>query len=177
MFGCSSLISCCLISSIVLLNAEICHSCFACHLQTVHPIPVILYRFQTKSPHLSSGILGLPRLCLVHLFPSGARICMAYHISHIMPCFASCCLRIASWLIVVPLLVFLFWVEPGDEYVNEEPVENTYEDQAVDNSENLADKMTIPSKSLLSLLARCSLFCYAYAAIPTTCYIMPPILP
>ena len=35
-------------------------------------------------------------------------------------------------------------------------------------------KMTIPSKSLLSLLPSCSLFCYA--AIPTTCYIMPPIL-
>ena len=34
--------------------------------------------------------------------------------------------------------------------------------------------MTIPSKSLLSLLASCSLFCYA--TIPTTCYIMPPIL-
>ena len=28
--------------------------------------------------------------------------------------------------------------------------------------------MTIPSKSLLSLLASCSLFCYAYATIPTT---------
>ena len=36
-------------------------------------------------------------------------------------------------------------------------------------------KMTIPSKSLLSLLASCSLFCYD--AIPTTCYIMPPIMP
>ena len=36
-------------------------------------------------------------------------------------------------------------------------------------------KMTIPSKSLLSLLASCSLFCYA--SIPTTCFIMPPILP
>ena len=32
-----------------------------------------------------------------------------------------------------------------------------------------------PSKSLLSLLARCSLYCFA--ALPTTCYIMPPILP
>ena len=30
-------------------------------------------------------------------------------------------------------------------------------------------------KSLLSLLASCSL--YGYTAIPTTCYIMPPILP
>ena len=33
----------------------------------------------------------------------------------------------------------------------------------------ISDKMTIPSKSLISLLASCSLFCYAYAAIPTTC--------
>ena len=60
----------------------------------------------------------------------------------------------------------LLWVETGDEYVINEPVEYAYEDQV--NSENFAGKMTIPSKSLLSLLARCSLFCYAYAAIPTT---------
>ena len=39
----------------------------------------------------------------------------------------------------------------------------------------ISGKMTIPSKSRLSLLASCSLFCYA--AIPTTWYIMPPILP
>ena len=39
----------------------------------------------------------------------------------------------------------------------------------------VSGKMTIPLISLLSLLASCSLFCYA--AIPTTCYIMPPTLP
>ena len=50
------------------------------------------------------------------------------------------------------MLVFLPWVEPGDEYVNEEPVEYANEDKAFDNSENLAGKMTIPSISLLSLL-------------------------
>ena len=66
--------------------------------------------------------------------------------------------------------MFLLWVEPGDEYVIEEPVEYAYEDQANVNSENFASKMTIPSKSLLSLLARCSLYCYAYATIPTTAY-------
>ena len=33
----------------------------------------------------------------------------------------------------------------------------------------ISGKMTIPSKSILSLHASCSLFCYAYAAIPTTC--------
>ena len=49
----------------------------------------------------------------------------------------------------------------------EEPVEYAYEDQAYVNSENFAGKMTIPSKSLLSLLASCSLYCYT--AIATTC--------
>ena len=39
----------------------------------------------------------------------------------------------------------------------------------------ISGKMTIPSKSLLSLLASCSLYCYA--ALPTTFHIMPPILP
>ena len=134
-----------------------------------------LYRFQPKSSHLSSGILGLPSWCLVHPFPPGARICIAYHISHIMTCIASCCLCIAPWLIVVPLLVLLLWIEPGDEFVNEEPVAYANEDQAFDNSENFAGKMTIPSKSLLSLLASCPLYCYD--VIPTTWYIMPPILP
>ena len=63
---------------------------------------------------LSSDALG---------FPSGARICIEFHVPHSMPCFASCCLRIALRLIVFHLLVFLLWVEPGDEYVIEEPVE------------------------------------------------------
>ena len=43
-----------------------------------------LYRFRPKSSHLSSGILGLPSYFLVHPFSSGARIRIAYHISHIM---------------------------------------------------------------------------------------------
>ena len=42
------------------------------------------------------------------------------------------------------MLVFLLWVEPREEYVTEESVENAYEDQAFDNSENFAGKMTIP---------------------------------
>ena len=69
---------------------------------------------------------------------------------------------------MVLLLVFLLWVEPGDEYMNEEPVEYAYEDQAFDNSENLAGKMTIPSISLLSLLA--STRSIAMLALPATVY-------
>ena len=35
------------------------------------------------------------------------------------------------------LLVFLLWVEPGYEYVHEEPVEYAYEDPAFDNLRTL----------------------------------------
>ena len=39
----------------------------------------------------------------------------------------------------------------------------------------ISGKMIIPSKSFLSLLASCSF--YHYVMLPTTCYIMPPVLP
>ena len=45
-------------------------------------------------------------------------------------------------MIVFLLLVCLVWVEPGDEFANEESVEFVYEDQV--NSDNFAGKMTIP---------------------------------
>src|SRR3954465_3972860 len=48
MFGCINLMFCCLLSSIMLLMADFCHSCFACHLQTVHPIPVIFISISTE---------------------------------------------------------------------------------------------------------------------------------
>src|SRR3954467_11273971 len=178
MFGCSSLIICCLLSSIMLFMAVSCHSCIACHLQTVHPIPVIFISISTE---ITSSIQWHTWFAKImpgssFSFPCTHMHCISRPAYHAMPC-----IMLLAHCIVIdgcPLcLLFLLWVEPGDEYVNEEPVENAYEDQAFDNSENLAGKMTIPSKSFLSLLARCSLFCYAYAAIPTTCYIMPPILP
>ena len=125
-----------------------------------------LYRFQAISSHLSSGTLGFPSWGQVKSFLCKSCICIAYCIPHIISSLHHF-VRACTWLIVFRLLVVIAWVEPGDEYVNEEPVEYAYEDQG--NSENFAGKMTIPSKSLLSLLASCSLFCYAYAAIPTTC--------
>ena len=44
---------------------------------------------------------------------------------------------------MVILLVFLLWVEPGDEFVNEDPVEYVYEEHAFNNSENFVGKMII----------------------------------
>ena len=48
MLECSSLVSCCILGGIVLLIADLCHYCFACHLQTVHPIPVIFISISTE---------------------------------------------------------------------------------------------------------------------------------
>ena len=41
MLECSSLFFLMHLDGLVLLNATLCHYCFACHLQTVHPILVI----------------------------------------------------------------------------------------------------------------------------------------
>ena len=68
---------------------------------------------------------------------------IAYH--HCIILLDSC-----TWLIAFLLLVCLVWVEPGDEFANEEPVEFAFKDPV--NSDNFAGKMIIPSKSLLSLL-------------------------
>ena len=68
----------------------------------------------------------------------------------------------------------LVWVEPGDEYVHEEPVEYANKDQAFDNSENLAGKMTVPSTSLLSLLANTrSIAMLALPAFVYHAYLLP----
>ena len=53
-------------------------------------------------------------------------------------------------MIVSLLLVCLVWVEPGDKFANEEPVEFAFEDSV--NSDSFAGKIVIPLKSLLSLL-------------------------
>ena len=112
-----------------------------------------------------------PGSCIsCHILHFASRIAsrIAYHLCIIL-------FDLCAWLIVSLLLVCLVWVEPGDEFANEELVEFAFKDPV--NSDNCAGKMIIPSKSLLYLLASCSLYCYAYAAIPTTCYIMPPIFP
>ena len=68
---------------------------------------------------------------------------IAYHLCIIL-------FELCTWLIVFRLLVCLVWVDPGDEFDNEEPVEFAFEDPV--NSDNFVGKMIIPSKSLISLL-------------------------
>ena len=45
-----------------------------------------LYRFQPKSPHLSSGTLGFPSWVQVPSFLCKSCICIASRIPHIIPC-------------------------------------------------------------------------------------------
>ena len=48
MLECCNIVSCCILSALVLLIADLHHSCFACHLQTVHPFLVILISISTE---------------------------------------------------------------------------------------------------------------------------------
>ena len=85
-----------------------------------------LYRIQPKSSPLSSGTLGFPSWGQVQSFLSESCICIAYRIPHIMTCFASSCLCIARGWLCLRLLVLVLWVESGDEFVFEVPVEYVY---------------------------------------------------
>ena len=94
--------------------------------------------------HLDSQVEARFMLSLSNLaYASRIASRIAYH--HCIILFDPC-----TWLIVSLLLVCLVWVELGDEFANEEPVEFAFEDPV--NSDNCAGKMIIPSKSLLSLL-------------------------
>ena len=48
MLECSSLLFLMHLDGLVLLIAALCHYCFACHLQTVHPFPVIFILISTE---------------------------------------------------------------------------------------------------------------------------------
>ena len=126
-----------------------------------------LYRFQPKSPQLSSGTLGFPSWVQVHSFLCKSCICIAYRIPHIIPCSCVGCLLCC-------VLLFRCWILlVGSDNVAFVSTRSTTSICLLHGLVllpcGILGKMIIPSKSLLSLLASCSLFCYAYAVIPTTC--------
>ena len=103
----SSLVSCCILDGIMLLIADLCHYCFACHLQTVHPIPVIFISTSTEinSSFQQHSWFSKLRPGSIFSFRSLHMHCISHLAYHTM--FASCCLRIAPWLIVVPFACVL----------------------------------------------------------------------
>src|SRR3954470_15569902 len=118
MFGCSSLISCCLLSSVMLLISDSCHSCFDCHLQTVHPIPVIFISISTEIISSIQRHTWFAKIMPGSSFPSGACICIAYHISHIMPCSCvgclPCCLLVSGLFLSLASVSFRSCEDPFD---------------------------------------------------------------
>ena len=161
---------CSILCAIMLLITDSCHSCFACHLQTVHPFPVIFISISTEIISSFQWHAWFAKLlpCSSFSFRSTHMHRTSYLAYHI--CFASCCLCISRGWLWFRLFVFLSWVEPGDEFVNEEPVEYAYEDQAFDNSENLAGKMTTPRNHFYLCYASCSLYCHArYLSLAISC--------
>ena len=150
MFECCSMLILLHLDGYLLYITDRCHIWIACHFQTVTLIPAFFISFSSDfiSPfQWHTWISKLrPGSCVsCHILHLASRIAsrIAYHhcIMLLDPC---------TWLIVSLLLVCLVWVEPGDEFANEEPVEFAFEDPV--NSDNCAGKMIIPSKSLLSLL-------------------------
>ena len=84
MLECSSLASCCILSGIVLLIAELCHLCFACHLQTMHLIPVIFKSILTEINSSFQWRTWISKLRPGSIFPFRSThihciSCLAYH--------------------------------------------------------------------------------------------------
>ena len=150
MFECCSITIFLHLDGYLLFIADRCHICFACHFQTVHPIPAIFISISTEITSPFQWHTWISMLRTGSFIP--CQILHMHHISHpaYHTMFASCCLCIARGWLCSLLLVVLVLGRVVDEYVTEEPVEYAYEDQV--NSDNFAGKMIIPSKSLISLL-------------------------
>ena len=88
MLVCSSLVSCCMLSSIVLLIADLCHSCLACHLQTVHPFPVIFISISTEIISYFQWHTWFAKLlpCSSFFFRSTHMHCISHPAYHAMFC-------------------------------------------------------------------------------------------
>ena len=101
MLECSSLLFLMHLDGLVLLIIALRHYCFACHLQTVHPIPVIFISISTeiKSSLQWHSWFSKLRPGSIFSFRSTHMHCISHPAYHAM--FASCCLRIAPWLTVV----------------------------------------------------------------------------
>mgnify|MGYP005835579175 CR=1 FL=1 len=108
MFECSSLFILMHLGGYLLFIADRCHICFACHFQTVHPIPAIFISISTEinSPlqwhtwfsKLRPGSIIIFQIMHMHRISHPA-----YHTM-----FASCCLSIARGWLCFFCLLFLF---------------------------------------------------------------------
>ena len=126
-----------------------------------------LYRFRSKSTHLYSGTLGFPSWGQVQSSLCKSCICIASRIPHIIPCSYVGCLLCRVLLSgvcffgLVPVTSRLWgpvWLRSFVFFM--------------DSFFFLAGfqaRWPYPRNHFYLCLLSCSLFCYAYDAIPTTC--------
>ena len=107
MLECCSIVTCCILSAIMLLIADSCHSCFACHLQTVHPFPVIFISISTEIISSFQWHAWFAKLlpCSSFSFRSTHMHRISYLAYH--TCFCIMLLAHFSLLIVVPFVCVL----------------------------------------------------------------------
>lgn len=137
----------------LLFSADCIVSCFARHLQTVHPFPVIFISISTEISQSFQWHASVTKILPISMLspPFPSRSFSPSSGRSVTPCiqFLLCILvslayRTCScheWLFI-EYLSFL-WVVPGDEFEYEDPVEYVHEEQGFDTSGNIARKMII----------------------------------
>ena len=102
MFGCCSMFISLHLDGHLLIIADRCHICFACHFQTVHPIPMIFISISTEINSSFQWHSWISMLRLGSIIPF--QITHMHHISHpaYHTMFCIMLLEHCTWLIVFP---------------------------------------------------------------------------
>src|SRR6266516_4579156 len=85
---CCSIVCCCVLSAMMLLSAVLHRSCFACHLQTMHPFPVSLISISIENTSSFQRHTWFAKLMPCSSFPfrSTHMHCTSYLAFHAMSC-------------------------------------------------------------------------------------------
>ena len=136
----------------------------------MHPILVIFIWISTEINSSFQWHSWFSKLRPGSIFPF--RIMHMHRISHPAYHTMFCIMLLVhcTWLIVSPFVCVLVLGRAGRRVPERGPVEYADEDQAYDNSENLAGKMTTPRNHFYLCYASCSLYCHArYLSLAISC--------
>ena len=175
MLECCSIVTCCILSAIMLLIADSCHSCFACHLQTVHPFSVIFISISTKIISSFQWHAWFAKLlpCSSFSFQNTHMHRISYLAYHTR--FASCCLCISrDWLWYRCFCSCFGWSQETSSWTRN-LLSTLTRIKLSTTLRTLQARWPYPRNHFYLCFASCSL--YYHAPLPITCYIMPPILP
>ena len=167
MFGCCSMFILLHLDGYLLFIADRCHICFACHFQTVHPIPVFFISISTEITSPFQWHSWISKLRPGSIIPLQSCICIAYRIPHIISCSCVgcllCCVLLSGVCFfglvpitsrlwgLVRLRLFVFFMDSFFFLAGSQA------------------RWSYPRNHFYLCLLSCSLFCYANATMPTNC--------